>query len=121
MTITELTQAAAAKLIDAKVARASNVIWTISSEGKLVLIAGVSRSHFLGETEFWLVRGPYFHEYRWKVLRAMPKLYTWLRSQYAKLFVRAEPESERLAEFIGMRFVGWDIWPDGRKWKRYEP
>lgn len=97
---------------------ASREVWLVEVDGKLVLTCGVAQQSMLGEAEVWL------HLYDgWKrreVLRALRPLLAWVKGQYPKLYARAEECDARLLEFVGMRFVRWDEWEDGRRWKRYE-
>lgn len=117
--VNPMTEAEVAAMVDKKIAKVSHKAWSVMVDGDLVLMAGVARTTMLGEGELWLIVGPFFRKHYWPTLRSLLPMFEWVRAQYPKLIARVEPEGKRLCEFVGMEFVGWSEWPDGRCWRKY--
>lgn len=118
--IEQLTVDEAMRLVDERVVKASVGVWAAFVDNDLVAVGGVARNSLLGQGELWLKPGPFFTKHKRAFFRVMRRLRQWVVRQYPVLMARVDEGDERLPEHIGMRFVGWDEWPDGRRWKRYE-
>lgn len=88
--------------------KASPDLWTVSSDGHIIALAGVYHPYLLARPELWLLLTEDFAATRH--VRALRSLVPRLRELYPNVMARCETrDSERFARLFGFRPAG-EIW-----------